>query len=57
MALLFSLSLFDMLKMAIISFILSPLHRKHVDIDINGNNADNDDNYDDDNDDAVADRN
>ena len=39
-----------------ISFILSPLHRKHGDSDINGNNADDDDNDDDDSDDDVEDR-
>ena len=31
-----------MKELTIISFILSPLHRKHGNSDINGNNADDD---------------
>ena len=44
------------LYLTMISFILSPLHRKHGDSDIDGNNADDDDNDDDDSDDDVEDR-
>ena len=41
-----------MKELTIVSFKLSPLHRKHGDSDINGNDADEDDN-----DDDVEDRN